>query len=83
MDTLEREATDAGKQRGWEHANFVDAYGGTMEPEESEIEVPSRYLQVPTYYTAGFSEGVQEYIEENREDDEYRDPREDEWNGLV
>lgn len=68
MGPLEQEATESGKQRGWEHANYVDAYGGTMEPEESEIEVPSQYLQVPTYYTAGYSEGVQEYINEQIQD---------------
>lgn len=68
MGPLEQEATDAGKVRGWEHANCVDAYGGTMEPEEEEIEVPSQYLQVPTYYTTGFSEGVQEYIDEQMRD---------------
>lgn len=83
MGPLEQEATDAGKQRGWEHANYVDAYGGTMEPEESDIPIPDQFAQVPTYYTAGYFEGVQNYIDESRENDEFVDPRELEWQGLV
>lgn len=68
MDSLEKEAADAGKIRGWEHANYVDAYGGTMEPEESEIDIPSQYLQVPTYYVCAYFEGIDEYIGEQMRD---------------
>lgn len=83
MGILEREATEEGESRGWDHANAVTAYGGVLRPEESEVEIPGKYLQVPTYYTAGFFEGIDQYEEENLEDDEFEDPRETEWQGLV
>lgn len=83
MESLEQEATDAGISRGWDHANYVDSYGGTMTPEESEIEIPLQFMQVPTYYTAGYLQGVEEFESDHLEDDEFVDPREPEWQGLV
>lgn len=83
MGSLEQEATDAGKSRGWDHANYVDSYGGTMVPEENEIEIPEEFMQVPTYYTAGYFEGITEFVDDSRTDDEFVDPREPEWQGLI
>ena len=83
MGPLEKEATDAGRERGYDHANYVTAYGGNLEPEESEIEIPLQFLQVPTYYTASYLEGVQEYVNEQMDDafPDLTDWREDEWCG--
>ena len=58
MQALELEATEVGRSRGYSHAAYVDAYGGDMD------EAPMcthRFASVPTYFEAGWAEGVQEY----------------------
>ena len=83
MGTLEREATEEGRLRGWDHANYAENCGGVLPAEDTEVPVPAEFLQVATYYTAGFMEGVGQYREDDREDDEFEDPREAEWQGLA
>ena len=58
---LEHEATVVGWSRGHAHANYVDAYGGDM---DEEPVVPQHYASVPTYFAAGWAEGVQDYRDE-------------------
>lgn len=55
---LTQAATETGQSRGWDHANYVDAYGGDM---DQEPEVPARFGSVATYFTAGFAEGVERF----------------------
>lgn len=63
---MERQAIEAGEIAGWNHANYVNAYGGDLgEP----ISVPLTYIDYPTYYEAGFMDGIQEY-ENDHPDDE-------------
>jgi hypothetical protein len=83
MGQLEQDATDAGIQRGWDHASYVEAYGGITRPEESEIEIPGQYMDVPTYYTAGYFEGIDQFENERMDDafPDLSDPREPAWNG--
>lgn len=82
MGSLEREATEAGRSRGWDHANAA-GFQEVLIPEECDIEIPGQYLLVPTYYTAGYFEGIEEYENENQDDDEFEDPREEVWQGLT
>lgn len=79
MNEAEKVATELGRNRGWEHANYVGAYGGTMRPEENEIEIPYYAEGAETFYTSAYLEGIEEYLAEHAEDDEYEDPRENEW----
>lgn len=82
MNEAEKVATELGRNRGWEHANYVDAYGGTMRPEENEIEIPYYAEGVETFYTSAYFEGIEEYLAEQAADDEYEDPRENQWCGI-
>lgn len=59
-DTLAAEAAQIGVGHGWNHANFVAAYGGNM---DEEPQVPAQFLTVETYYTAAYAEGVQRFID--------------------
>lgn len=74
MNEAEKVATELGRNRGWEHASYVDAYGGTMRPEENEIDIPYYAEGVETFYTAAFLEGIEEYLAEYAQDDEYVRP---------
>ena len=59
LDTLiEHEATEVGRSHGFNHANYVDAYGGDM---DEAPDVPARFASVSSYYEAAYAEGVQEY----------------------
>jgi hypothetical protein len=55
---LAAEATEMGHERGWEHAAFVEAYGGDA---NEAPEIPARFASVATYYSAAHSEGVERY----------------------
>ena len=82
MNEAEKVATELGRNRGWEHASYVDAYGGTMRPEENEIDIPYYAEGAESFYTSAYLEGIEDYLSEHAEDDEYEDPREHEWCGL-
>ena len=82
MKEAEKVATELGRNRGWEHASYVDAYGGTMRPEENEIEIPYYAEGVETFYTSAYLEGIEDYLSEHETDDEYEDPRENQWCGI-
>jgi hypothetical protein len=62
-DTLGAAAHEAGKSAGWSHANFADAYGGAIVPEEKDVPVPDEWVGVPTFYVAGFLEGAQSFVD--------------------
>lgn len=83
MNEAEKVATELGRNRGWEHASYVDAYGGTMRPEENEIEIPYYAEGAETFYTSAYLEGIEEYLAEHAEDDEAPDPYEYEWVSLT
>lgn len=55
MDKLEQDATEIGREHGWNHANYVDAYGGDM---DAKPEVPTRFASVATYFVAGWEESI-------------------------
>jgi hypothetical protein len=66
---LGNEATEAGKSAGYNHASYVDAYGGEVASETAAYRrLPERYTEVDTRYVAGFLEGAQDY-----EDEQYAD----------
>jgi hypothetical protein len=65
--TLEKDAHDTGWSRGWDHANYVTAYGGDM---DAEPEVPERFAAVATYYAAAYAEGVRNYQSEEADAEE-------------
>lgn len=52
---LEREAHEVGLSRGWDHANFVDAYG--KEHDTRKPEYPA-YLHVPMSRSGYYPEGM-------------------------
>jgi hypothetical protein len=67
QDTLIRLATGAGREHGWDHANYVDNVSGV----DGGWSVPDRFVSVATYYEAAFAEGMEKYRET------------DEWLGRV
>lgn len=58
--TFEQEAREIGLSRGWDHANYVEAYGG--DPNEAP-EVPARFASVESFYLSAYEEGVTLYLE--------------------
>ena len=58
MRALELEATEVGRSRGYSHAAYVDAYGGDMDEAPMYTQ---HFASVPTYFEAGWAEGVQDY----------------------
>jgi hypothetical protein len=62
--TLRNEATEIGRDHGWSHAAFVDAYGGDP---HTEPHVPPRFAPVATCYVTGYAEGVTDHVD-NTED---------------
>jgi hypothetical protein len=74
MTELENEAQEIGRSNGYDHANYVEAYGGDM---NATPEVPARFADVDeSFYLSGYEEGVTNYKEglfadgTPREDDE-------------
>lgn len=66
---------ELGKERGYDHAAFADAYeGGFWEesdiPDDSSIEIPYYAEAFPDDYREAFQDGCREFIESQREDDE-------------
>lgn len=62
---LQNEATETGRDRGWSHAAFIDAYGGDP---HTEPDVPPWFATVATYYTAGYADGVTAYLDDTATD---------------
>lgn len=58
MNELEQEAAEIGRNRGWDHANFVEAYGG--DPNESP-EVPELFAEAESFFLSGWEEGVSNF----------------------
>lgn len=58
---LEHEATEIGRVHGFNHANYVDAYGGDMD--EAPV-APLRFAEVDSFYESGYAEGVESYREQ-------------------
>lgn len=58
---LETAATDTGRDHGWTHAAYVDAYGGDP---DAEPDVPARFATVATFYTVAYADGVTAYAED-------------------
>ncbi len=65
MNKLETEATETGYSHGHAHANYVSVYGGDP---HAEPEVPAWFASVATYFTAAYEEGVQAFLDEDRDD---------------
>lgn len=59
QDKLARLATSAGREHGWDHANYVDNVSGV----DDGWSVPERFASVATYYEAAFAEGMEKYRE--------------------
>jgi hypothetical protein len=57
-------ATEVGYDRGYIHAAFTDACGGDP---YAEPDVPDRFADIPTYYTAAYADGVDAYFDEHAE----------------
>lgn len=57
--TLEQEATELGLQRGWDHANYCDAYG--IELHNYTPDIPLRFTEIATFYTSGWEEGRERF----------------------
>jgi murein L,D-transpeptidase YcbB/YkuD len=62
IEDLSQAAVHAGREAGWDHANYYAAYGATRAPES--IDVPTRYAAHMTYYTAGFDEGMRRFADD-------------------
>ena len=62
---LQHEATEIGRDHGWTHAAFVDAYGGDP---HAEPDVPSRFATVAAFYTTAYADGVTAYADDTAED---------------
>jgi len=62
---LENSATSVGISNGYDHANFVTAYGGDL---EQVTNVPDRFHSVASYYLSGWAEGLERF-----ENDQYED----------
>ncbi len=52
---LEQEAREVALARGWDHANYVEAYGGDA---DEAPEVPARFAPVESFYLSAYEEGV-------------------------
>jgi hypothetical protein len=59
---LEGEAAEVGRSHGWDHANYVNAYGGNL---RAVPEVPGRFTTVRDFYLSGYEEGVDSYENDN------------------
>lgn len=59
----EHEARENGFNAGWDHANFVDAYGQT-----TDTEMPDRFKDVPDVWQEAYGDGKAEF--ENAQNDE-------------
>lgn len=57
-DPNEKEAYEIGRSRGWDHANFVGAYGGDL---SESPEVPPRFSDVESFFLSGWEDGVTKY----------------------
>jgi hypothetical protein len=62
---LQDEATDIGRDHGWTHAAFVDAYGGDP---HAEPDVPPRFATVAAFYTTAYADGVTAYTDDADDD---------------
>lgn len=62
---LQNEATEIGRDHGWTHAAFVDAYGGDP---HAEPDVPPRFAAVATFYASAHADGVTAYFDDTAED---------------
>lgn len=58
-------ARATGFNQGWDHAAYADAYGGALNEEPREADIPQRFKNEGTdiYYTSGWVEGVESYNE--------------------
>lgn len=63
---LAQAATEAGESAGYDHANYVSAYGGALKTEKSVI-VPGRFVTVYTHYITGYLAGQEAYADEQDE----------------
>lgn len=59
-----RYATETGYGHGYTHAAFTDGCGGDP---YAEPEVPDRFADIPTHYTAAYADGVNAYLDEHAE----------------
>jgi hypothetical protein len=67
---LQDEATDIGRDHGWTHAAFVDAYGGDP---HAGPDVPPRFATVAAFYTTAayttaYADGVTAYTDDADDD---------------
>ncbi|TVT14993.1 hypothetical protein FNH05_37115 [Amycolatopsis rhizosphaerae] len=62
---LQDEAAGIGRDHGWTHAAYVDAYGGDP---YAEPEVPPRFAPVAAVYAAAYAEGVTAYLDDPADD---------------
>lgn len=59
---LENEAREAGRERGWNHANFVDAYN-PYRGKPFELYIPNRFIALESFFRSGFEEGIDNFKE--------------------
>ncbi len=62
------EAVEIGFGHGYDHANFVNAYGGELKADD-EVEVPGQYEDSAMYYKAAYLDGQEAYGDEQDEED--------------
>lgn len=62
---LQDQVTIIGRDHGWTHAAFVDAYGGDP---HAEPDVPSWFATVADFYTVAYVAGVTAYFDDTAED---------------
>jgi hypothetical protein len=68
---LQDEATEIGISRGWDHANFVNAYGGEL---HGHVDVPLTYAVIDwSFYRSGFETGIDRYENGQWQDGTSRD----------
>lgn len=69
---LINEAHQAGREDGWRHAAYVDAYGGDV---TTPPEVPERFASVASWYVSGWTDGIEgfESSEDGADHAEYAD----------
>lgn len=62
------EAVEIGFGHGYDHANFVNAYGGELK-QDDEVEVPGQYEDSAMYYKAAYLDGQESYGDEQYAED--------------
>lgn len=66
MTDLETQATEIGQAHGYNHANYVTAYGGEL---NTTPEVPLYLRTVKSFYLSAYEGGIADYLEEWEVDD--------------